>query len=77
MAKEKKVLTPDDILKYEIARELGLDDKIRNGGWKSLSSKESGRIGGLMANRKKQMNKKTRSHPGTTPPKTYFSLLKL
>ncbi len=58
MAKEKKVLTPDDILKYEIARELGLDDKIRNGGWKSLSSKESGRIGGLMANRKKQMNKK-------------------
>lgn len=58
MAKEKKVLTPDDILKYEIARELGLDDKIRNGGWKSLSSKESGKIGGLMANRKKQMNKK-------------------
>jgi hypothetical protein len=41
-------------LKYEIAKELGLDDKIRKGGWKSLSSKESGRIGGLIAKKKRE-----------------------
>ena len=48
--KEKKVdlhkLTPEDQLKYEIAEELGLLDKVVKNGWKSLSSKESGKIGG-------------------------------
>ncbi len=58
MAKEKKLPTPDDIMKFEIAKELGLDDKIRQNGWKSLSSKESGRIGGLMASRKKSKKNK-------------------
>lgn len=56
---EKKVdlhkLTPEDQLKYEIAEELGLLDKVVNNGWKSLSSKESGKIGGVMASRKKQL----------------------
>ncbi|MCC8126518.1 MAG: alpha/beta-type small acid-soluble spore protein [Clostridiales bacterium] len=47
-------LTPDDQLKYEIASELGLADKVRNGGWRSLTAKESGRIGGLMARRKRE-----------------------
>ena len=37
----------DDQLKLEIARELGLIEKIEAGGWKSLSPKETGRIGGL------------------------------
>ena len=54
MAEKKKKLTPDDILKYEIASELGLTDKINQSGWKSLTSKESGRIGGIMRNRKKK-----------------------
>lgn len=45
----------NDILKYEIAEELGLLDKVREGGWKSLSAKESGRIGGIMARRRKKM----------------------
>ena len=57
--KEKKVdlhkLTPEDQLKYEIAEELGLLDKVVKNGWKSLSSKESGKIGGVMAIRKKQL----------------------
>ncbi|CDE53675.1 small acid-soluble spore proteins alpha/beta type [Roseburia sp. CAG:303] len=56
---EKKVdlhkLTPEDQLKYEIAEELGLLDKVVKNGWKSLSSKESGKIGGVMASRKKQL----------------------
>lgn len=57
MPKEKKAPkppTPNDILKLEIAKELGLDDKIAQYGWKSLTAKESGKIGGLMAKRKKQ-----------------------
>jgi len=40
-------------MKYEIAQELGLLDKIEEGGWKSLTARESGRIGGLMTKRKK------------------------
>ena len=53
MDKKEKPLTKDDIMKMEIAEELGLTDKINTSGWKSLSAKESGRIGGLMARRKK------------------------
>ena len=34
----------DEQLKLEIAKELGLYDKIREHGWKSLSPKETGRI---------------------------------
>ncbi len=56
-SKKEKPLTADDILKYEIAQELGLSDKISKNGWKSLTSKESGKIGGIMAKRKKD-NKK-------------------
>lgn len=39
-------LTKKEKLKYEIAEELGLLDQVLNDGWKSLSSKETGRIGG-------------------------------
>jgi len=46
-------IKPEEKLKYEIAEELGLMDKVLEGGWKSLSAKESGRIGGLIAKRKK------------------------
>ncbi|MEI3162885.1 MAG: small, acid-soluble spore protein, alpha/beta type [Lachnospirales bacterium] len=53
MKKEKK-LTPDDIMKYEIAQELGLLDKVKEYGWKSLTSKESGKIGGLIAKKKRE-----------------------
>ena len=57
--KEKKIdlenLTPEEELKYEIAEELGLLERVMENGWKSLSAKETGRIGGLMTKRKKQM----------------------
>jgi len=43
-------------IKYEIAEELGLLDKVKEGGWKSLTSKETGRIGGLMTKRKREQN---------------------
>ena len=40
-----KNLEPEEKVKYEIAEELG---------WKSLSSKETGRIGGLITKRKRK-----------------------
>ena len=48
MNKEEK-----EKLKYEIAEELGLLEKVLDGGWKSLTSKETGRIGGIMTKRLK------------------------
>ena len=61
MSKKKKIdlhnLTPEEELKYEIAEELGLLDQVLEKGWKSLSAKETGRIGGLMTKKKKELNK--------------------
>ena len=56
--KSKKKETLEDKLKYEIAAELGLMDKIEEVGWGGLTAKESGRIGGLITVRKRQMNNK-------------------
>ena len=41
-------LTREEKRKYEIARELGLLDKVKQVGWAGLTAKETGRIGGLM-----------------------------
>ena len=48
-------LKPEDRLKFEIATELGLADKVISGGWRSLTSKESGRIGGLVTKKKREL----------------------
>ena len=40
-------------MKMEIAEELGLMDKVEQFGWKGLTSRESGRIGGIMGKRKR------------------------
>lgn len=45
----------EDRLKWEIAEELGLADKVHADGWAGLTSAESGRIGGMVAHRKKHM----------------------
>lgn len=59
--KEQKIdlnnLTPEEQLKLEIAEEIGVFDKVIKSGWRSLSAKESGKIGGMMAKRKKQLNR--------------------
>ena len=47
-------LTPDEKVKYEIAEELGFLDRGMKDGWKSLTSKETGRIGGLITKKKRQ-----------------------
>ena len=49
-----KNLESEEKLKYEVAEELGLLDKVLSQGWKSLTSKETGRIGGLVTKKKKQ-----------------------
>ena len=41
----------------EIAEELGLLDKVLEDGWKALSSKETGRIGGLITKKRREMEK--------------------
>lgn len=58
---EKKALTPDEKLKYEIAEELGLYEQVKALGWKSLTAKQAGRIGGMMTKRKKDMKKASES----------------
>ena len=59
--KEKPIvlseIAPEEKMKYEIADELGLLDRVMSDGWRSLSSKETGRIGGLLARRKKEQEK--------------------
>ena len=51
-------LSPDQKMKLEIAEELGLLDKVQEGGWKSLPPKETGRIGGLMTKKKRELKNK-------------------
>ena len=51
-------IKPEEELKYEIASELGYLDKVMSTGWKSLTAKESGRIGGLMSKIRKEQVKK-------------------
>ena len=61
--KEKKIdlnnLTPEEQLKLEIAEEIGGFDKVMEGGWRCLSAKESGRIGGLITKKKKQLKEES------------------
>ena len=55
---DMNALTEEEKLKDEIAEELGLLDKVMEKGWKSLSSKETGRIGGLITKKRRQKNQK-------------------
>lgn len=64
MSEKKKTisweeLSPDDRMKYEIAEELGLLEKVKAEGWKALSAKDTGRIGGLMTKRKREQKGNT------------------
>ena len=42
----------NEAMKFEIAEELGFMPKINASGWKSLTARESGKIGGLMTKRR-------------------------
>lgn len=65
MAKEKdfiektlEEMDETERLKYETAVELGLIDKLKKNGWKSLSASETGRLGGIMNRKIKERKKK-------------------
>lgn len=57
--KSKMKKTPEDMeaMKLEIADELGLLDKVKEVGWAGLSAKETGRMGGLLNQRKRKEKK--------------------
>ncbi|MFO7151752.1 MAG: small, acid-soluble spore protein, alpha/beta type [Bacillota bacterium] len=54
MSKSKEEL---EKLKVEVARELKLEDEIKKRGWKNLTARETGKIGGYMAKKLMQMAK--------------------
>lgn len=56
--KANKPLTERDILKMEIAKEIGIWEKVEKEGWQSLTNAECGRVGGIMK-RKLQAQKQT------------------
>lgn len=57
---EEKKITREDIktmeykerVKYEVAEELGLLDKVLDDGWRALTSKETGKIGGIISKKR-------------------------
>lgn len=55
--KKKKKPTVNDIMKYEIAIDLGLSNKVDEQGWGSLTAAETGRIGGILSGKKRQHKK--------------------
>lgn len=60
MAKKNKEvkleeLSAEEKMKYEIAAEMGLLDQVMQMGWNSLSAKDTGRIGGVLSNRRRKM----------------------
>lgn len=54
--KKQKEPTPLDLLKLEIASELGLADKVASEGWGMLTAVETGRVGGILNKRLKDGN---------------------
>lgn len=46
-------LPENERARWEVANELGLFDKVIHNGWRSLTAKESGRIGGIIASKKR------------------------
>lgn len=59
--KNKKPLTAIDKFKIEVAKELGLWDKVKQLGWAGLSAAETGQVGGNMTRKlkEKRMNNLT------------------
>ncbi len=52
--KPKKPPTPRDLMKLEVADELGLLQKVKSIGWVGLTAQEAGAIGGVMSHRLRQ-----------------------
>lgn len=53
MARSRKPVNPQaenalDRMKFEIASELGIADRVRSTGWSTMTSADCGRVGGHM-----------------------------
>lgn len=59
--KRKKPLTPQEKAKLKVARELGLYEQVRQGGWGNLSAKECGRVGGMLSKKLRLAQRKIRA----------------
>ena len=49
---QKQIARSDVQKKYEVAKELGIYDKVLEKGWGSLTAEETGRVGGMLRKRK-------------------------
>ncbi|NLJ72959.1 MAG: small, acid-soluble spore protein, alpha/beta type [Syntrophomonadaceae bacterium] len=58
-SKKPKELTERDLLKIEIAKELGIWEQVEKDGWESLSNEACGRVGGIMSKRLRDAKKIT------------------
>lgn len=71
-----RLLPREEQTKWEIANELGYFDKIVASGWKSLTSRENGRIGGVLSARVKKKNpeiaQKMSRNTGNNPPPAQY-----
>ena len=52
-----RMLSQEERLKYEVAEELGLLPKLQEVGWAGLSTAESGKIGGIVGARLRNVRK--------------------
>lgn len=66
--KSKMKKTPDDVeaMKLEIAEELGLLPKVQKLGWAGLTAIETGRMGGILTQRKKKLKMEATSDASPT-----------
>ena len=53
MARSRKPVNPQaenalDRMKFEVASELGIADRVRSNGWSTMTSADCGRVGGQM-----------------------------
>ena len=54
--KKDRPLTALETQKLEIARDLGLEEKIQTLGWAELTAEESGRIGGILSGKRRALH---------------------
>ena len=60
--KKQKAPTARDLMKLEIADELGLLSKVRSVGWEGLTAQEAGTVGGVMSHRLRRANPRVDNH---------------
>jgi small acid-soluble spore protein D (minor alpha/beta-type SASP) len=71
MARSKKPVNPQsenalDKMKFEVASELGIADRVRSQGWNTMTSADCGRVGGHMVRKMIQQYESGVSGSNTT-----------